>query len=253
MGIFVNDLLKSRLLELKLRLLKTMLLQLLRHKIVLGDFQFFLCKITAYIDHLHTVLEGRLDGLDIIGRRDEKHIRQIIIYIQIIIMECSILLRIKRFQKSRRRISLYILGKFIHLIEDDDRIGSTRTVDTVQDTSGQSTYVCLSVTADLRLIMHTAESDTYIFTSQSTCYGLSQTGLADSRRAIQTQDRRLHIAFEFQHSQILDNSFLYLVQPVVVFIQHPLRMLQVEIILGHFTPRKIQHELNVIILYAVIW
>ena len=76
-----------------------MLLQLLRKEIILGYLIFFLRKITAHIDHLHTILEGRLNILDVVCSCDEEHIRKIIIYIQIVIMECSILLWVKRFKK----------------------------------------------------------------------------------------------------------------------------------------------------------
>ena len=122
MSIFVNYLLNSRLLDLELRLVKTMLRKLLRHEIVLCDLILFLCKITAHIDHLHTVLKCRLDRLDIVCSSDEEHIRQIIVDIQIVIVECCILLRIKRFEQCRRRIALYILCQFVNLVQHNDRI-----------------------------------------------------------------------------------------------------------------------------------
>ena len=99
MRILINDLLQCSLLKLKLRLLQTMFLKLLRHKMTLCDLKLLLSKIAAHIDHLHTVLKSRLDILYIVCRSDEEDIRQIVVDIQIIIMESSILLRIKRFKK----------------------------------------------------------------------------------------------------------------------------------------------------------
>ena len=114
----------------------------------LCNLEFFLCQIAAYIDHLHTVLQGRLDGLDIVGSGDEHDIRQIIIYVEIIVMERRILLRIKRFQKCRRWIALDVLCEFVHFIEHNHRVGCTRTVDAIEDTSRQRAHVCLPMTTD---------------------------------------------------------------------------------------------------------
>ena len=106
--------------------------------------------------------------------------------------------------------------------------------------------------SDLGLIMHTTESDTHIFSSESPCYRFSETGLTDSRRAIEAKDRRLHVSLELKHCQILDDSFLHLFKTVVILIQHCLRILQVKIVIGYLSPRKIKHELDVIVLYAVV-
>ena len=85
-------------------------------------------------------------------------------------MEGRILLRIKSFKKSRRRIPLEVAAYLVDLVEDDYRIGCSRTVDTIEDTTRKSSYICLSVTANLRLVMDTAKSDTDIFTSESSCH-----------------------------------------------------------------------------------
>ena len=122
MCIFIYDLRHSALLKLQLSLLETMLLDLLRHKIILRDLILLLSEITAHIDHLHTVLEGRLDSVDAVCSRDEHHVRQIVIYVEIVVMEGCILLRIKSFKESRRRIALHILGKLVDLVKDYHRV-----------------------------------------------------------------------------------------------------------------------------------
>ena len=77
-----------------------MLSELLRHKIVLCNLHLLLSKVTAHIDHLHTVLESRLDCLDIVCCSNEEHIREIVIHIKIVIVESDILLRIECLEKS---------------------------------------------------------------------------------------------------------------------------------------------------------
>ena len=57
-------------------------------------------------------------------------------------------------------------------------------LDAVKDAARQSSDIGLPMTADLRLIMHTAKSDTHIFASEGTCNRLSETGLTYARRAV---------------------------------------------------------------------
>ena len=108
------------------------------------------------------------------------------------------------------------------------------------------------MTTDLGLIMHTTESDTHILSSKGTCNRLSKTRLADARRAVKAKNRRLHVTLELQYGKILDNSFLYLIKSVVVLIQNLLCMLQIKIVLRDLSPRQIEHELNIVVLDAVI-
>ena len=108
------------------------------------------------------------------------------------------------------------------------------------------------MTADLRLIMNSAKCNTHILASESPCHRLSKAGLTHSRRAVKTEDRRLHVTLEFQHRKILDNSFLDLLQAIVVFIKHLLSMLEVKVVIRNDAPWQIEHELDVVVLYAVI-
>ena len=120
--VFINDLRKGCLVYTKLSLLESMLVQLLRYQIVLRNLHLLLSKVSAYIDHLHTVLESRLDVIDVIGSRDEEDVRQIVIYIEIVVMECRILLRIEGLKQCRRRITLEITAELIYLVEHNHRI-----------------------------------------------------------------------------------------------------------------------------------
>ena len=78
-----------------------MLLEFLRDEEFLGDFHLFLSKISGNIDKFHSVEQGRLDGRNVIGSGYEQHVRQVVIDVQIVIVECDILLRVKYFEESR--------------------------------------------------------------------------------------------------------------------------------------------------------
>ena len=54
---------------------------------------------TGHIDHFHAVAEGRLDGRRDVGRGDEKHVREVVVNVEVVVMEGPVLLRVKRFQQ----------------------------------------------------------------------------------------------------------------------------------------------------------
>ena len=83
-------------------------------------------------------------------------------------------------------------------------------------------------------------------------YGFAQRGLADSRRAVEADDGGLHVALELQHSQVLDYPLLDCFQAEVVLVQDFLGVLEVQIVLCHIVPWKIQDELNVLVLDVVV-
>ena len=99
--------------------------------------------------------------------------------------------------------------------------------------------------------MNASECYPDIFPAESPCYGLAEAGLADSRRAVQTEDRGFHVALELQHRKVFDYPLLDRLQSEMVLIQHLLGMFQVQVVLRHLSPWQVQHELDVVELYAV--
>ena len=99
-GIILDDTGQRILSKTEIVARKTMFFLLLRKEISLRDLHLLLSKITADVYHLHTVPEGRLDGLYIVCSRDEQHIRKVVVDIQIIVVESGVLLRIESLEKS---------------------------------------------------------------------------------------------------------------------------------------------------------
>ena len=97
------------------------------------------------------------------------------------VIKSAILFRIKNLQKGTGRVSAVIFGKFVNLIQYNDRIGDTASLDSFHDPSGHSTDISTSVATDFRLITDTTKTDPYIFSSESPCNTLSDTGLPGSR------------------------------------------------------------------------
>ena len=74
-----------------------------------------------------------------------------------------------------------------YLVQYNDRIGSARLVYGIQYTARKRTYIGLAMAPDFTLIMCTAESNSLVLAAKSSCYALTQGGLAHTRRAPQAE------------------------------------------------------------------
>ena len=83
--------------------------------------------------------------------------RKVVIYIQEIIVESDVLLRVEDLQQSRFRVTLHIIAYLIDLIQDEHRIGRLRLLQALDDTARHSSDVGSTMSTDLRLVMQTAQ------------------------------------------------------------------------------------------------
>ena len=251
-GVLVDDVREAGLVDLELVLLQAVLLQLLGDEIVLRDLQFLLGQVAGHVDHLHAVLQGRLDGGDAVRRGDEQDVRQVIVDVQVVVVEGAVLLRVQGFQQGAGRVALEVGGELVDLVQDDDRIGRAGAQEAVQDPARKGAHVGFPVAADLRLVVHAAEGDADVLAPEGPCHALSEAGLAHAGRAVQAQDRGLHVPLQLEDGEVLHDAVLHLVQAVVVLVQHLLGVLEVQVVFRHLAPREVQHELDVVVLDAVV-
>ena len=94
--------------------------------------------------------------------------------------------------------------------------------------------------ADLGLIPHAAEADADILAVQALGDGAGDAGLADTRRADEADDLALHVGGQFADGQHLEDAVLDLLQAVVVPVQHPLGLGDVQIVLGEGVPGQVE-------------
>ena len=167
-------------------------------------------------------------------------------------MEGAVLLRVQGLQQRAGRIALEVGGELVDLVQDDDRIGGAGPEDAVQDPAREGAHVGFPVAADLRLVVHAAEGDAHVLAPEGPRHAFAEAGLAHARRAVQAQDRGLHVPLQLEDGEVLDDALLHLVQPVVVLVQHLLGVLEVQVVLGHLAPREVQHELDIVVLDAVV-
>ena len=90
--------------------------------------------------------------------------------------------------------------------------------------------------ADLRLIMHPAQGYTDKLPIHGPGNGLSERGLTHPRRTGKTENRAVHVLFEFSNRQKFQDTFFNLFQPVMVGVKIFFRLIQIKGIGGGFHP-----------------
>ena len=99
-----------------------------------------------------------------------------------------VLLRIQYLQQGCCRVSIIGGGKLIYLIQYHNRVGNSRLMDTVHNSSGHSPQIGSSMTSNIRLISNTAQTYPDIFSAKSLGNALSDTGLSRSGSTYKEKD-----------------------------------------------------------------
>ena len=105
--------------------------------------------------------------------------------------------------------------------------------------------------SDLGLVAQAAERHTGVFAPRGVGYRASQRGLAHSRRAVEAEDRRLHVVAELHHRHVLHDALLHFLQPVVVALQCLLHIVDGEVGVGILAPGKAEHRVEIGVLQSV--
>ena len=100
--------------------------------------------------------------------------------------------------------------------------------------------------------MESAKRHAYILALHCSSNRFAERCLAHSRRSVEADNWRLEVASELQHSHVFEYALLHLFHSVVVAVEYALCTLQVEVVLGVFTPRQIDHCLQIVELNAVV-
>ena len=133
--------------------------QLLGNQVVVGYLKLLLRQVAGYVYHLHTVLEGRLDGARAVGGGYEEDVGEVVVHVQVIVVEGAVLLRVQGFQEGAGGIALEIGPELVHLVKDDYGVGGSGPLDSAEDTAGKGAHVGFAVTADLRLVVHATKGN----------------------------------------------------------------------------------------------
>ena len=183
--VVVDDVCHDLFLEPHLAGFESVVGEFFRNQMPFGNLLFLFLKIAGHLDQLHSVEQRPRNGLQAVGGGDEQHFAQVVINIQIVVVEGAVLFRIQHFEQRSGRVTFVIRADLIYLVQHKNRVACAAFPDTVNDPSGQGTDVCSAVSADLRLVVQTAQRHPRIFPSEGFRHALSETRFAHSRRAVE--------------------------------------------------------------------
>ena len=143
-------------------------------------------------------------------------------------------------------------GYLVNLVEYEDGVVRAGLDDVFDDASGHGSDVCAAVSAYFALVVHTAERDAYVVALECAGYALAEAGLTYSWRTVETEYGGFHVGFELEDCEMLEDSLLDLLHAVVVMVENLLGSLEIKIVSCEFSPRKLQHGLQVVELHVVV-
>jgi len=109
-----------------------------------------------------------MDGGGGVGGCDKQYSGEVVVHIQIVVVKCCILLRVKYFQQRRRRVSAHVgADDFVHFVEDKDGIGCFRLFHVLDDTSRHGADVGTAMSAYFGFVAQSADRHADIFPSHS--------------------------------------------------------------------------------------
>ena len=113
--------------------------------------------VAVEADDLHAIQQRTGNGVGHVGGRDEQHVRQIELDVEVVIAERVILRRVEHLEQRRRRIAAPVGADLVDLVEHDHRIHGAGIAQRPHQPSGQRADVGAAMAADLRLVAEPAE------------------------------------------------------------------------------------------------
>ena len=134
-------------------------LELLRDEVALGDAELLLLGVAREADDLHPVLERRRDRLELIGRADEEHLREIEGQVQIVVAEARVLRGVEHLEHRARRIAAPVGAHLVDLVDHEDRVPGAGVADCAEDGAREGADVRAAVAANLGLVTDAPDGD----------------------------------------------------------------------------------------------
>ena len=231
--------------DLDFAFLETVRLDLLGDQVLARDRDLLVLGVTGEPDDLHTV-QQRLRHAQRVGRRDEHHVRQVVVDFEIVVVERGVLLGIEHLEQGRRRVSAEIRAQLVDLIEQEQRIRGLRLLHALDDLARQRANVGPAMAADLRLVAHAAQRHANEVATCGLGDRLAERGLADAGRTDEAQDRALHLVDALLDREVLEDALLHLLEAVMIGVENLLGVLQVLDDLGRLAPRNRQQPVEVV-------
>ena len=192
-----------------------------RDQVLARDLDLLVLGVAGDPDDLHAVHQ-RSGNIQRIRGRDEHHVGEIVVDLEIVVVEGRVLLGVEDLEQRRRRIAAEIGAHLVDLVQQEQRIRGLRLAHRLDDLAGHRADIGAAMTADLGLVAHAAERHAHEFAARRLRDRLAERGLADAGRADQAQDRSGQLVGARLHRQILDDAVLDLLKPIVIVVEHGL-------------------------------
>ena len=107
-GVLLDDEVEGTRGKVEVFELQAVLLGFLGYKVLLSDLELLFGDIARDLDELHTVTQSLRDGGDIVRRSDEEDLREVVVDVEVVIVEGSVLLGVEDFEQGRGRVALVV-------------------------------------------------------------------------------------------------------------------------------------------------
>ena len=219
--------------------------ELALEQIAPGDFELLVLGVAGKLDDLHAVAHGAGNGIEHVGGGDEHDLREIEGDAEIVVAKGRVLLRVEHLEQRRRRIAVEAGAELVDLVEHHHRIARAGLADRLDDVARQGADIGAPMPPDLGFVVHAAEAQPNEFAAGRLGDALPERGLADARRADETQNRALAFGIELAHREIFEDAPLDLRQTVMVLIQDAARLRDVDVFGVELRPRQLDQPVQI--------
>lgn len=135
---------------------------------------------------------------------------------------------------------------FVDLVDQDQRIIHLRRLQAMNQLSGHRAQVRATVALNLAHVVRSANRKLVVLASQRTRDALRDARLSRARRSHEAQHLSRNVALQLPHGDELQDAVLHVLQPVVVFVQHVLRLREIHLIGTQHVPGNPHHPVDVV-------
>ena len=138
--------------------LQAVRLELAAHQVTPRDLDLLFLGVAGELDDLHAVAQRARDGVELVGRGDEQHLRQVERHVEVVVAEGRVLLRVEHLEQGRCRVAVDAAAELVDLVEHQHRVARAGLAQRLDDAAGHRADVGAAMSADLRLVVHAAEA-----------------------------------------------------------------------------------------------
>ena len=159
-----------------------------------SNLDFFLGDVTVNLYYFHSVEKRFGNGSKVIRCSYKENFRQVVVHVKIIVMEVTVLLRIKHFEQCRCRVSLEVFSHFVNFVEYNHGVAAATLAHCFYDAAWHCANVGTTMPSNFGFIMQSSQRDALILAVQGLGNRASKRCFTHSGRAIEAQDWSFEIA-----------------------------------------------------------